>query len=361
MLAMRTLPAGRHGRKRDRSEGGRARPRRVSPTTKRVVVGEEARTIKRWQLTRRRRRRIAGGREEARQVMPPWRRPWSISCCSSSSSSLCVCVCVGCVMFELVVCFHFPLSITSPPLPRQSCLCLPVFSIPTPALLHFHCGTHPLLGVLVHAQLVLLLLRLSGSFGSPRQDWTDASVGDGEAASSWGQNHDAHTHKPCPGTTHALTLPPFIDSHHRRFVQKRLEDGTGLCDDEVKEARSPSSAARGPAVASLLPLKPKTNDNGDLHRALHARAHPLACPLCSTACHEARWQRRREQSAGGWERGTDVPSPRCVRCCPSPSRRPYHVCLASRMRTASLSLGVFGQVGGVGKSSFMRRGRGERG
>jgi hypothetical protein len=68
MLAMRTLPAGPHGRKRDRSKGGRVRPRRVLPTMKRVVVGAEAATIKRWQLTRetRRRRRIPEGRKEAR-------------------------------------------------------------------------------------------------------------------------------------------------------------------------------------------------------------------------------------------------------------------------------------------------------
>lgn len=69
MMAMRTLPAGRHGRKCDRREGVRARPRRVLPTMKRVVVGAEARTIKRWQLTRettrrRRRRRIVVGRKE---------------------------------------------------------------------------------------------------------------------------------------------------------------------------------------------------------------------------------------------------------------------------------------------------------
>jgi len=49
---------------------------------KRVVVGEDALTIKRWQLerkTRRRRMRIAGGRKEWEKpsVMPPWRRPWS--------------------------------------------------------------------------------------------------------------------------------------------------------------------------------------------------------------------------------------------------------------------------------------------
>jgi hypothetical protein len=69
MLAMRMLPAGRHDRKRDRSEGGCARRRRVLPAMKRVVVGTEARTIKRWQLTRetrRRRRRIVGVRKEAR-------------------------------------------------------------------------------------------------------------------------------------------------------------------------------------------------------------------------------------------------------------------------------------------------------
>jgi len=44
-----------------------------------VVAAEaaEARTINRRQLQRKTRRRIAG-REKARRIMPPWKRPWSL-------------------------------------------------------------------------------------------------------------------------------------------------------------------------------------------------------------------------------------------------------------------------------------------